>query len=77
MLQLAMKVLWPAFLVAVVAEGCFFSIFDPRDFLHVFGEHELPNIAGYTMGFFFFWAVCSLTSGLTIYLALPPEKFKE
>lgn len=74
MLRLAMNIFWPAFLVAIVAEGCFFSLFDPRDLLYAMGEKELPALAGYTIGFFFFWIVCSLTSALTVYLAGPPEK---
>ncbi len=71
MLRLALVVLWPSFLVAAVAEGFFFSMFDPHD-LSISGIHpELPPIAIYTAGFFFFWAFCSLASMLTCYLVLP------
>lgn len=75
MLRLAMKILWPSFLVAIVAEGFFFSLFDPFELLHIGGQHELPPIAGYTLGFFFFWVFCSLASLLTYYLNnLPNEQ---
>lgn len=67
-----MSILWPSFLVAIVAEGCFFSLFDPGDLLGHFNG-ELPPIAGYTIGFFFFWLFCSLASMLTYYLANVPN----
>lgn len=68
MLRYVMSILWPSFLVAMVAEGCFFSLFDPADLLRLGGQPVLPPIAGYTIGFFFFWSFCSLASMLTHYL---------
>ena len=53
MLRLAMLILWPSFLVAIMAEGFFFSLFDPVDLLLVGGHVDLPPIAAYTIGFFF------------------------
>lgn len=74
MLRLTMNILWPSFLVAIVAEGCFFSVFDPRELHHIAGQYDLPPIAGYTIGFFFFWIICSLASLLTSYLANAPDR---
>jgi hypothetical protein len=68
MLKLAMAVLWPSFLVAAMADGFFFSVFDPADLLIVGGHGELPAIAVYTIGFFFFWSFGALASMLSIYL---------
>lgn len=68
MLRLAMNIVWPSFLVAIVAEGCFFALFDPQELLRLGGFHGLPPIAGYTIGFLFFWLFCSLASLLTQYL---------
>lgn len=34
----------------------------------------MPPIAGYTIGFFFFWIFCSLASMLTYYLANVPNE---
>ena len=73
MLRLAMKTLWPSFMVAIVAEGCFFSLFDPHELSRLGGQHELPPLAAYTIGFFFFWVFCSLASMLTYYLANVPN----
>lgn len=63
-------VLWPAFLAAAVATMFFFAFFDPA----VFGEGAVPprwlthRMAGYAVGFFFFWAIATLSSALTLYL---------
>ena len=60
MTRMLMAVLWPAFLVAIVAEGLFFSIFDPVELVEMVasaGEHRLPPLGIYTFGFFFFWAI--------------------
>ncbi|HYD95826.1 MAG TPA: hypothetical protein VEC01_10910 [Noviherbaspirillum sp.] len=68
-----MVVLWPSFLVAIVAEGFFFSLFDPND-LSLFGGTypDVQPLAVYTLGFFCFWAFCSLASMLTCYLMGSP-----
>ncbi|MCE2871747.1 MAG: hypothetical protein LW714_10120 [Oxalobacteraceae bacterium] len=68
MLRLAMSVLWPSFLTAILAEGFFFSVFDPADLMLVGGYIDIPPVAVYTLGFFFFWAFCSLASMLSIYM---------
>ncbi len=67
--QRLMWVLWPGFLAAGVAETLFFACIDPLD-LHPFaGGGEVPRVAIYTLGFFFFWGVAALSSALTILLA--------
>ena len=63
-----MWVIWPAFLVAGVAEFVFFTIFDPFD-LHFFGAPlEMSRSAIYTMGFFGFWGLGVASSALTVFL---------
>lgn len=75
MRRLVLATLWPSFLVAILAEGFFFSLFDPVELLHIgtSEEWQLPPIAVYTIGFFFFWAFCALASMLTYYLAYVPK----
>lgn len=64
-----MWVLWPSFLVAVAASGVYFSLFDPVD-LDVLGVHvEANRIAAYTMGFFAFWMLGSISSVMTLLLS--------
>lgn len=70
--QRLLWVLWPAFLVAAVAEMIFFALFDPAD-LHVFGVPlEVERMPVYTIAFFFFWAMTSAASALTVFLANSP-----
>ncbi len=68
MLKLAMTVLWPSFLSAILAEGLFFSVFDPSDLMLVGGHVGMPPIAAYTIGFFFFWTICAIASMISMYL---------
>lgn len=70
--QRLLWVLWPAFLVAAVAELMLFAVFDPRD-LHVFGVPvEVDRMSAYTIGFFFLWAIASAASALTVFLQRSP-----
>lgn len=67
-----MWVIWPAFLVAGVAEVVFFSVFDPFD-LHFFGAPlDWTRGAIYTMGFFGFWALGIASSSFTVFLERSP-----
>jgi hypothetical protein len=68
MRQKAMRVLWPSFLVAAVAEMVFFAFFDPGEFF-LFGQPlELSRTAIYSIGFFFFWGFAAASSGISLYL---------
>jgi H+/Cl- antiporter ClcA len=73
MLRVILNILWPSFLVAILAEGCFFSLFDPRELLQIVDLHDLPPLAVYTVGFIFLWLFCSLASSLTYYLTHAPN----
>ncbi len=63
-------VLWPGFLAACAGTLFFFAFFDPL----LFGEAQpelrwLSNrMAGYALGFFFFWSIATLASALTLFL---------
>ena len=72
MKRLAMVVLWPSFLVAIVEEGFFFALFDPQDLSMVLSRVELTDEAAYTIGFFCFWLFSALASTLTYYLVQAP-----
>ncbi len=64
-----MHIIWPAFLMAGVAELVFFSIFDPFE-LHFFGQPlDWSREAIYALGFFGFWGLGVASSALTLYLA--------
>lgn len=66
--RILLAVLWPAFLVAGLAEGLLFSMFNPDD-IQVFGmDVELSRMAAYTIGFFMLWAMCTMSGLLTAYV---------
>jgi hypothetical protein len=67
-LQKAIWILWPSFLVAAAAETVFFALFDPGE-LTLFGQHlELSRTAVYSIGFFLFWGFAAVSSALSLYL---------
>jgi hypothetical protein len=62
--------LWASFLAACLATMFFFALFDPRTLAD---DADPPawladRMTGYTLGFFFFWTMCSIASFLTAYL---------
>lgn len=66
--QRLLRLLWPAFLVAGVAEAIFFAVFDPFD-LHFLGAPlEMSRLAIYTMGFFGFWGLGFAAAALAAFL---------
>ncbi len=69
-----MWVVWPAFLVAGVAEAIFFTVFDPFE-LHFFGAIlDVSREVIYTMGFFGFWGLGIASSALTVFLERSPRE---
>lgn len=63
-----MVVLWPSFLMAIVATGLFFSLIDPLELVLLDGRIQIHTIGAYTIGFFAFWLLGILSSGLTALL---------
>lgn len=73
--RLLMWVLWPSFLAAGIAEVVIFSVLDPSE-LVVFGKHlGASREAVYSIGFFVLWAVCAISSAIT--LTVLPGSAKE
>jgi hypothetical protein len=69
--QRMMSVVWPAFIMAGVLEMLVFAVVDPHD-MQWFGQpFEMSRQGIYTLAFFAFWLVTSLSSMLTTYLATP------
>jgi hypothetical protein len=65
--QRLINILWPSFIAAGVATAVFFTLFDPME-LHVLGHHvEVGRTAAYSVGFFGFWLLGALSSGLTCF----------
>lgn len=69
--QAVFTVAWISFLVAAIGTMVFFAAFDPADLIGVVDEDlAISRDAGYAAGFFFFWVLCALCSGITAYLVL-------
>jgi hypothetical protein len=64
LLRKAILILWPSFVFGGIGTVLFFTLHDPVD-LYFVGPLELGRKAGYTLGFFFFWAVAAGSSWLT------------
>lgn len=67
--QAVFTVAWISFLVAAIGTMVFFALFDPVDLSGIFDDDlDIGRDAGYAAGFFFFWLLCALCSGVTAYL---------
>lgn len=74
MRRLAMVILWPSFLVAALAEGLFFSLFDPADLPLDSMAMTMSPLGAYTLGFLLFWLFCALAALLSHYVACVPAE---
>jgi hypothetical protein len=63
----AMIILWPAFLIAALAEFVLFAAVDPAA-IHVPWFDTGSRPAAYTIGFFAFWLLGALSSALSLFL---------
>ncbi len=63
-----MVVLWPAFLMACVATGLFFSMVDPMELIVLDERVQVHMLGAYTIGFLIFWALGTFSSWLTALL---------
>ena len=66
-MKAAMVILWPSFVFGAIGAALFFMLHDPVDLSFV-GPLEFGRKAGYTVGFFLFWAVAAGSSWLTTFL---------
>lgn len=74
LIQRIISILWPSFLTSALATVLFFTAFDPQHLLLYTDYAEISRMGAYTIGFFLFWLLTSLTSGLTCYFQRPCEK---
>jgi len=69
-MQKCIAVLWPSFMVAIVATGLFFSAFDPVDLMPFGEETGISRFGVYTLGFFSFWLITAVSGIGTLYFAV-------
>lgn len=67
--QALAAVLWPSFLAAALATMLFFAFVDPGELLGALSYPlELDRMGGYAAGFFFFWLIALVSSGVSVFL---------
>lgn len=73
--QAVFTVVWISFLSAAIGTMVFFALFDPVDLGGMFDESlDIGRDAGYAVGFFFFWVLCAICSGVTAFLVRTAPK---
>jgi hypothetical protein len=73
--QQVISVLWPSFLVAIVASGVFFSAFNPVDLIPFNLDIDISPLAAYSIGFFLFWILAIISSTGTLYFTISNCRF--
>jgi hypothetical protein len=73
--QQAIAVLWPSFLIAIVATGVFFSAFNPKDLVPFNLDIDISPLAAYSIGFFIFWMLTIISSLGTLYFTISNCRF--
>jgi hypothetical protein len=68
--RIVMAVLWPSFLMACAASGVVFSLIDPAELVLLDTRIHLSSLGVYTVGFFVFWFLGAIASGLTALLLI-------
>ncbi len=77
-LHKAGAVLWPSFVAAGIATGVFFANIDPETLrAATLPDWAISREAGYTIGFFMFWGVTSLSSVFTALLLDPASRRRD
>lgn len=73
--QQAISVLWPSFIVAIIASGAFFSAFNPSELVPFNLDIDISPVAAYSIGFFLFWLLAFLSSFGTLYFTNSNTRF--
>lgn len=71
LVQRVIAILWPSFLTSGAATVLFFTAFDPQQLLLETRFADMSRLGAYTVGFFLFWLLTTLTSALTCYFRRP------
>jgi len=70
-------VTWPSFFAAGVATMVFFAVVDPIELAAItWPQWDISRMAGYTLGFFMFWACTASACTFTALLLRPPRRFR-
>ena len=73
--QQAIAVLWPSFIVAIIASGVFYSAFNPKDLVPFNLDIDISPLAAYSIGFLLFWIIAIISSLGTLYFTISNCRF--
>lgn len=76
LVQRIIAILWSSFLTSGIATVLFFTAFDPQHLLLDTQFAEISRIGAYTIGFFMFWLLTTITSALTCYFQRSCDRSK-
>ena len=71
------SILWPAFVMAGVAELLFFTVIDPSELYFLGNPVDVGPIATYSIGFFLFWVLAAASSAFTVFLLRASEDIED
>ena len=74
-IQQSIAVLWPSFIVAIVASGVFFSALNPKDLIPFNLDIDISPLAAYSIGFLLFWIIAIVSSLGTLYFTISNRRF--
>lgn len=74
LIQRVIAILWPSFLTSGIATILFFTAFDPQHLLLETRLADMSRLGAYTVGFFLFWILTTVTSALTCYFRQPCDE---
>lgn len=75
--QQIISVMWPSFLTAAAATIIFFTLFDPVELGQIGGFPDITRMGGYTVGFFCFWLLTSISCAMTCYFRRPANRINQ
>lgn len=68
--SILMLIFWPSFLTSCVGSGLLFSLINPEQLILLDDRIQLSNLGIYSSGFFVFWLLGAISSGLTVLLSI-------
>ena len=72
-IQRVVAILWPAFMMAVIATVLLATVFDPAV---IFIEYDVSELGFYSISFFLFWFFGVLTAAATCFFLKPCQAIK-
>lgn len=73
-IQRVVAILWPAFMMAVIATVFLATVFDPAV---IFIEYDVSELGFYSISFFLFWFFGVLTAAATCFFLKPCQAIKK